>query len=353
MRLAILGAGAVGPASAAIAASRGHSVTIWSPTGTGTAGLTNILHCEGVLEGSFPIAVAPTLEAAFAGADAALLALPAYALDCVLPRIAACLPPDLPLLIGPAASLAPVVLDILLQAAGAPRGRAAIGAMGTTVGGARRVAPDRVRLAFRRTAIDMAAVPAAAAPGMARLAEAFFGAEWPLSPDALHVSFVNVNPIAHAVMALTNVTRIERGEDWAQYAMLTAGACRLMQALAEERAAAAAAYGHCLDGLDTFFDRANQVPLGPLPMMTAAIAEARGDIRGPCGMETRYVTEDVPYGLAYYLAVTEPRDVPMPVTRAAVTTLELLWGRPLGHNPLLARLELGRLPELLEAGAGR
>jgi opine dehydrogenase len=353
MRLAVLGAGAIGPAAAVLAVSRGHQAVIWSPSGRGTAGIAGVMHAEGVLEGAFPIEVAATLDDAFRGADAALLTVPAYAFAAVLPRIAAALPPELPLLIAPAASLSPLVLDQLMAARGAPRRRAPIGAMATTTGGARRLAPDRVRVAMIRTALEMAAVPAGSAAEMAALAKALFGMDFPLSPDALHVSFINVNPIAHSVLALTNVTRMERAEDWPQYTMMTPYACNLMQALAAERNAVARAYGHELDGVDTFFHRANQVPMGPLHEMTAAIAAARSDIRGPKTTDSRYVTEDVPYGLAYYMAVAAPKGVATPVTDSMIRMLEVLWGRDLRANPMLAGLDLGALPRLLAAGAGR
>lgn len=353
MRLAVLGAGAVGPAAAVLAASRGHSAILWSPSGKGIAGIDGRIHAEGLIEGSFAIATTTELDEAFRGADAALLAVPAYAFAALLPRIAEALPPELPLMIAPAASLAPVVLDALMARRGAPRSRAPIGAMATTTGGARRLAPDRVKVAMLRSALEMAAVPAEAAPRMAALAQELFGMDFPLSPDALHVSFVNVNPIAHGVLALTNVTRMERGEDWPQYAMMTPFACNLMTALAEERAAVAAAYGHGIDGLETFFGRANRVPAGPLHEMTAAIAAARPDTKGPRTTDSRYVTEDVPFGLAYYMAVGTPKGVAMPVTDSTIRILETLWGRSLRANPLLDELELAALPGLLRDGVGR
>lgn len=353
MRLAVLGAGAIGPAAAVLAVSRGHSAVMWSPSGKGIAGISGIMHAEGVIEGAFKLETAATLEDAFRGADAALLVVPAYAYADVLPRIAAALPPDLPLLIAPAAALAPVVLDVLVARRGGPARRAPIGAMGTTTGGARRLAPDRVRVAMVRSALEMAAVPAAAAPQMAALAHELFGMDFPLSPDALHVAFVNVNPIAHSVLALTNVTRMERAEDWPQYSMMTPFACNLMVALAAERAAVAGAYGHRLDGIDTFFHRANQVPMGPLHEMTAKIAAARSDIRGPKTTESRYVTEDVPYGLAFYMAVAAPKGIAMPVTDSMIRMLETLWGRDFRANPILAEIDLAGLPALLRDGAGR
>ncbi|WP_232479344.1 NAD(P)-binding domain-containing protein, partial [Roseomonas rosulenta] len=141
MRVAILGAGAIGPGCAALAASRGHEALLWSPSGAGTAGLGDALQAEGALEGRFPVAVAATLDQAFAGADAALLTVPAYALPALLPRIAAAIPKDLPLLIAPAASLAPLAFA-RLRGPGAP-----VGAMATTPITGRRSAPDRVRIA--------------------------------------------------------------------------------------------------------------------------------------------------------------------------------------------------------------
>jgi opine dehydrogenase len=81
--------------------------------------------------------------------------------------------------------------------------------------------------------------------------------------------------------------------------------------------------------------------------MTAAIEAGAGVIAGPTDMATRYVTEDVPYGLAFYLALAEAVGQPMPVTGAAVTVIETLWGRGLRDNPLLAGLDLANLPAAL------
>jgi opine dehydrogenase len=353
MRLAVLGAGAIGPASAILAVSRGHEAVVWSPSGAGTRGIRGHLDSEGVVEGRFPVAVAATLLDAFDGADAALLAVPAYAFATVLPAIAQALPARLPLLISPAASLAPLVLDALLAARGAVPDRAPIGAMGTTPCGARRLAPDRVRIAMVRGALDMAAVPARAAPETAALAQALFGNDYPLSAEAFHVSLVNGNPIVHAALALANVTRMEQAEDWSQYAAMTPAVCRLMEALDAERAALAAAFGTRTNSLRTHFHRANGVPMAPLPEMTAQIAAGSANVLGPKTLETRYVTEDVPFGLAYYLRVGAARGVAMPVTEAVVTTLEAMWGRGLRDNPMLEAIDLSRLPALLRDGVGR
>jgi opine dehydrogenase len=344
MRLAILGAGAIGPACAALAASRGHEAVIWSPSGAGTRSLGGVLRAEGLLEGEFPITVATTLDDAFAGADVALLTVPAYALPGLLPRIAAAIPKTLPLLISPAASLAPLAFA-RLRGPGAP-----VGAMATTPVTGRRLAPDRVRIAAIRAEVEMGAVPGAAAPELAALAEALFGNRWPTVPDALAAAFINTNPIAHAALALGNVTRIEKQETWGQYGLMTEAVCRVMDALVAEREALAAHFGHRPPSMVEAFHRTNGVPRGPLHEMAMAIEQGRGFVAGPTDMATRYVTEDVPYGLAFYLAVADAMGQPMPVTEATVTMLETLWGQGLRENPLLEGLDLSDLPATLAAG---
>ncbi|WP_426956499.1 NAD/NADP octopine/nopaline dehydrogenase family protein [Muricoccus radiodurans] len=353
MRLTVLGAGAIGPAAAVLAVSRGHDVTLWSPSGAGTAALTDGIEAEGALTGRFPLRIPRDLPDALRNAEAALLTVPAYAFPDLLPRIAAALPPRLPLLIAPAASLSPLALDAMLAARGAPAARAPIGAMATTPVTARRPAPERVRVAAIRAAVDLSAVPAVAAPEMGALATELFGHASPVAPNALHAGLSNANPIIHAVMALTNLTRIERGEPWPQYEMMTEAACRLMNDLARERDRIAGAFGITVLPLEESLHRANGVAVGPMHEMAAAIAVSRGAVHGPATMETRYVTEDVPYGLSFTLWLARAKGLSLPVTDAVVTALESLWGRDLRANPLLDALDPAGLDAALARGVGR
>jgi opine dehydrogenase len=204
-----------------------------------------------------------------------------------------------------------------------------------------------VRIAAIRAEAEMGALPGPAAPQMAALAEALFGNRWPVVSDALAAAFINTNPIAHAALVLANVTRIEQRETWGQYGLMTPAVCRLMEALCAERDSLAARFGHHPPSLVEALHRTNGVPRGPLHEMTAAIERGSGVIAGPTDMDTRYVTEDVPYGLAFYLALAGAIGEPMPVTAAAVTVIETLWGRGLRDNPLLAGLDLAALPAVL------
>ncbi|MGG5890520.1 NAD/NADP octopine/nopaline dehydrogenase family protein [Falsiroseomonas sp. HC035] len=350
VRMSVLGAGAIGPAAAILAASRGHDVSLWSPSGRGTTGIAGTLTAEGALDCTVPVRVADSLAEALEGAEVALLTVPAYALADLLPRIAAAAPRGLPMLIAPAAALAPLAFETMRGALGP---RAPVGAMATTPMTARRIAPDRVRIPGIRAAVDVAAVPASAAAEIAVLAAALFGRDYPLAPNVLQPALANANPIIHAVLALANATRIERGEAWSQYELMTEASCRLMTRLEAERGAVAAAFGLEVLPLAESLHRASGVPRGPLHAMGQAIAATGRGVAGPSSMETRYVTEDVPYGLAFYLWLAAARSIAMPGTEATVTLLETLWHRDLRGNPLLAALEGQDLVSMLRDGIGR
>lgn len=350
MRLTVLGAGAIGPASAALAASRGHAVTLWSPSGRGTAGMEQGLHAEGQLTGRFALRIVGDLAEALRDADAALLAVPGYAFPALLPLIAQAAPRDLPLMIAPASALAPLAFDGLRAGLGP---RAPVGALATTPVTARRLAPDRVRIPAIRAAIDVAALPAAAAPGIAAIATALFGHACPCAPNVLLPALANANPIMHAVMALLNATRIERAEDWPQYEMITEASGHLMLALQAERDRLAAAFGLDVPPLAEALHRASGVPIGPLHDMARGIVATGRTVAGPTSMETRYVTEDLPYGLSFYLWLGRRAGIAMPHTQAMVLLLESIWQRDLRGNAMLAGIGEGDLSAMLRDGIGR
>ena len=130
MRLTILGAGPVGLASAALAGGRGHGVTLWSPRGGGTRGIRDAVLAEGQLSGRFPVLVAADLGRALADAEVVLLAVPGHAQGQVMRRVAAVVQGAPAMLVAPATSLSPLLLDRLLVARGirAPIGAADDGA---------------------------------------------------------------------------------------------------------------------------------------------------------------------------------------------------------------------------------
>src|SRR4051794_19037347 len=158
MRVAVLGAGAVGLGNAALLCERGHEPIIWSPSGSGTAAITNNkrLVAFGALEGEFAVGVAATCEEVVTLADVVLVAIPANGHRSVLDRIAPFLRDGQIVLISGHLSFSALYLSKLLSERGLS---VPIGAWGTTVTTGRRKGSGHVNVRNVRSKVDVAAVP--------------------------------------------------------------------------------------------------------------------------------------------------------------------------------------------------
>ena len=336
--VAIVGAGAIGRAYAALVARAGHAVMLWSPSGRGAddlarvpapakdgAGTTAVrIALGGKLDGEVVVALA-SAPAAIASADVVVVAVPATAYAAVLPVLAAHLTDAQVVIFSGALSLAPLWLAEIAAA----QGRAPMMAcFGTTVATA-RASPGGVAVMTVRSRLDVAALPARAGDRALAACEALFGARFDLASNALAIALANINPVAHAAMALTNLTRIERGEAWAQYHYLTPAVARLIEAMDGERRGIAAAFGLAVRSVEAHFHRSFDVPMASLAEIAAELHRRRGGPPGPTALATRFVLEDVPYGLAFYEALGRIAAVPTPATSAVTTTLCLLYGQDL------------------------
>ncbi|MBU8536849.1 NAD/NADP octopine/nopaline dehydrogenase family protein [Falsiroseomonas tokyonensis] len=349
MRLAVLGAGAVGPGAAALAVSRGHRAALWSPRGGGTHGIGSSLAVQGVISGTARVDVAVDVARALAGADAVLVSVPPHALGPVLRRIVPMLAEGVPVLLAPSHSLAPLLLDRLLARAGR---RAPIGALATPPVVAERLSGDELRILALPERVELASIPAAAAEPLARLCTDLFGMDFLPLGDALGTALAAHEPVLQAALALGNVTRIEAGEDWDQHGRMTPAICRLAERLDAERLALATAYGHAVPSLAAALHRRGGVPQGPLPVMARALAAAR-PTPGLRGLDVAQLAVSVTYGLALWLRLGAARGLPMPMTQAAVAVLEAMTGSSLSADDLLEGLDLQKLPALLRDGHAR
>jgi opine dehydrogenase len=161
--------------------------------------------------------------------------------------------------------------------------------------------------------------------------------------DLIAVSLSNVNPQNHLGKALCNFTRIENAEHWANWSGLTPAVGRLIEALDLERLAVAAAFGVSVRSVRDHFHLSFGVPHGPLGDAGAILA-ARDSNPGPASLDTRYVTEDVPFGLVPSTVLGRIADVPMPLHEAGVAMFSALYGRDFrAENNLLPELALDQL----------
>jgi opine dehydrogenase len=338
-RVAILGTGGIGCGAAALLSECGHTPVLWSPSGRGTAAFADgsPLQAQGQLTGQYHPTIAADCPAALRDADAVMLAVPGYGHRAVLDQLAEHLRPDQPVIISSHMSLSALYLTRRLTARGV---RAPIAAWGTTVTTGRRLPGPAVRVSNIRDKVDIAALPSGEIDAMAALCRDLFGDRFVPRADLIAVSLSNVNPQNHLAMALCNFTRIEKAEAWANWAGLTPSVGRLIEALDAERLAVAAAFGVSVRTVREHFHLSFGVPDGPVGDAGAILA-ARDNTPGPTSVATRYVTEDVPFGLVPSTLLGRIAGVAMPLHEAGIAIFSALYGRNFrAENDLLPEVSL-------------
>lgn len=354
MRVAVIGTGSIALGTSAFLSERGHAAVLWSPSGRASPlAASNTIHTEGTLTSSYPVSVAPTCKDAVQSADAVLIALPANYHRAAMDALAPHLQPRQTVLISGHLSFGALYLAKLLQARGLVL---PIGAWGTTVTTGRRIAPDRVRIGNIRQRVDVAAVPGHDVDAVLALCQTLFGDRFMRRDNLLAIALSNVNPQNHMAIALCNLTRMERGEEWRQAANTTNAVGRLIEALDQERLAIAAAFGVAVRTVREHFALSFNVPPGPIGEMSAVLA-SRADVIAPATLDTRYVLEDAPFGLYPTVLLGDITGKPATLHRSGVALFSALYGRDLAaDNDLLPaigfdQLSLGQLRHL--AGSGR
>ncbi len=333
MRVAVMGAGSIGLGTAALAVQGGHEVALW---GRGLPAGPGVIEGAGAVAGRFPV-MAADVAGAVRGADAVVVTVPGFAHRAVMELVAPCLAAGQVVVVSSHCSFSGLFLARL-----APGVRVA--AWGTTVVTGRRTGPLSVGVSNVRAKVDVAGLPARWGVEAGALCSALFGDRFVVRDDLVAISLSNLNPQNHLAMALCNLTRIERGEDWGNYWGITPAVGRLMEALDVERLAVAAAYGV---GVRTIFDHFSAsfgVERARVAAMAAAVHGRGGAPLGPKSLESRYITEDVPFGLVATEALAGAAGVAVPLHTGGIEMLSAALGRDFrGENDLLPGLGLAGL----------
>lgn len=341
MHVGIAGAGAVAMGYAAYLLKSDHEASVWSPSGRRTAALDNgaALEVSGALEGSYHPSVCNNVEA-LASNDVIILALPAnghrQVLDALVPHIEA----RHTVFISGHLSFAALYLSKRLAERGI---QIPIAVWNTTVLTAKAPStPTAVRIGALRDHVEMATVPKDMSRCAAEICVNLFGDRFRFQNDLISIALSNLNPQSHLGIALCNLTRIERGEGWCQNTNITPSVANLIEALDRERCEIARALGRPVETMAATMSKSLQVREASL-LELYQIRVARGtNPPGPKSVDTRYIWEDVPFGLLPTVMLAELAGVEAPLHKSGIHLLSVCLGSDLSaKNDLLA--ELGRL----------
>jgi opine dehydrogenase len=340
MRVAILGAGSIGLASAALLCERGHQPVLWAPTGRVLP--AGPLVSTGAVAGRFAPEVAGDCAAALAGAEAVLIAVPGYAHRAAIEAAAPHLRAGQTVLFSSHMSFSALYLRQLCPAP-------TMIAWGTTVVTGRRGEGMAVWVTNIRSRVDIAVLPAREAPAGLALCADLFGDRFVDRGSLLAIALSNLNPQNHLAIALCNLTRMEKGEAWKQYANTTDAVGRLMEALDAERLALAAAACVQVRTLHEHFRLSFAAVGETMGEMARGLAAGSGDPSGPATLDSRYVLEDAPFGLWPTVCLARTMGLAAPLHEAGVALFSALYGRDFAaENDILPRL--GDLRAVLAGG---
>jgi opine dehydrogenase len=336
----IAGAGAIAFGAAAFLESAGHRPILWSPSGEGTKRLAagEKLVAKGAVEGTFQPGVASSAKDLAECSDVLMIALPAYGHKSVMDAVAPHIRPDHVVLISSHASFGALYLSRLL----AKRGIVVpIVAWGTTVTTGRRPSAVEASVNTVRSKVDICTVPAALSADGHAVCRKLFGDRFVEREGLLAIALSNLNPQNHLGIALCNMTRMEHGESWGQGLNVTPNVGRLLEALDRERLAIAEALGLSVRTIFEHFHLSFHVPVDNISNMNQQMhREGRGGI-GPATADSRYVTEDVPYGLLATVKLGALTGRPAKLHRAGIEIFSALYGRDFfSENQLLGALDL-------------
>jgi opine dehydrogenase len=146
-------------------------------------------------------------------------------------------------------------------------------------------------------------------------------------PNVLACGLSAMNPVVHPAGVLLNAGRVEysRGDFYFYEEGVTPAVCAVIYALDAERRAIGAAFGLELLPVDEAFHAAGFGPKGDL-WGTINGSRMLTQLRAPGAIRTRWLTEDVPYGLAAWASLADALGVDTPVMDALVALGRVVIG---------------------------
>uniref|UniRef100_A0A6V2DNJ7 Opine dehydrogenase domain-containing protein n=1 Tax=Ditylum brightwellii TaxID=49249 RepID=A0A6V2DNJ7_9STRA len=381
-KVGIIGAGAISYATAAILHENKHDPMIWSPSGKGTIdlfqsleqqssqteGKDGILTVSGARDFKFTPRIASNLSQLVNENDILIIALPANGHLKVFQEMAPLVLSHHVIIISSHSSLGGLYLSQLLHDRFDKEKVPPIIAWGTTAATARQSSLTSVQICTVRSKIDLCTLPQsyASTHGIA-LCTNLFGTTKNSKQEEeeifvernglLAISLSNLNAQNHLGIALGNMSRMERGESWSQMLNITPNIGRLLEELDQERLRIADACHVKVRTIFEHFSLSFHVPISSsISKMNFDMVHDLGiDVNGPNDANSRYVTEDVPYGLTLIVVLGKLVGERAWLHESGINIISAMYGREFEkENDLLDALALDNVKSVEELDvAGR
>ncbi len=209
----------------------------------------------------------------------------------------------------------------------------------------RKVAPDAAHIWGVVTSLGVGVLPSGESNRVAELLSDIFtidglgpaepGTEASAEPNTAVSLYSNVlecglssmNPVVHPPGVLMNAGRVEysKGDFFFYEEGVTPAVCQVIYALDAERRAIGEALGLDLTPVDQAFHEAGFGPKGDL-WSTINGSRMLTQLRAPGAMDTRWLTEDVPYGIAAWGSLADQLGVSASVMHSLVTLASAALG---------------------------
>jgi opine dehydrogenase len=373
IKVGIVGAGAIAFSTASILSKNGHDVMLWSPSGEGTKDFTYNddttttkpvkLSSKGMMDHKFVPRIAKRCRDLVEENTVLIVALPANGHKRVMDEIAPYLSfssQKKHVIISSHASLGALYLSQAIEEHQRNdndnnnrqnTGHAVfptITAWGTTVCTARRPAGTTTTVDVKsiRKSVDVCTVPEEESLPALKLCETLFpGIAFRSRDGLLAISLSNLNPQNHLGMALGNMSRMEKGESWFQFENTTPNIGRFLEDLDMERRSIANVLGLDVKTIYDHFSLSFHVPdTKCISDMCQQIHNNGNDVYGPNDAESRYITEDVPYGIAFIVALGRLVNRPALLHESGRIIAASMYGRDFAaENELLQALRFDQI----------
>jgi len=356
-KIAVLGAGNGGCATAADLTLRGYEVRLYSRSDSTIAKLSQRGEIElsegGETQSAAPYLMSRHLAAVVKGADLIIVAVPAVAHEYVVMHLAGCLSDGQRILLNPGHTGGSLHCANLLRSGGC-KADVKLGETVTLTYICRMPEPGRVEIYRRTTHLRCAAFPGKDSGTLVREIQEIFP-NVIAAKNVLETGFANINAIMHPAGMLGNAGWIEKtGGNFLWYRDgITPAVGAWVDAVDQERLQIAGALG---------LDRACFVDIFYQAGLTTAEARDSGSayraihesgpnktIKSPPSLDHRYVREDVGYGLVPMTEIGRLLGVKTPVMDALITLASTALGVPFRMEGLtLKKMGLGEVrPEHL------